>query len=203
MRAIHFKSRYTLQVETGRWSITNFRRSLLHVIYDEVLFATIIEHASLHHRSLSFSLSTSFSHYKSYMHLKLNLAHLAICRARMIPYRSDSVSGQSQFDILLFDCPVAVSPREMHYAIVTGAEYFFKSRIANSTFIHLDTRVACVRFDVFYRDLLLLPFPYVRNLTYYEPNISSVTQHTLSCCKLLLKITLHTFRDKLSNVSSF
>lgn len=92
-------------------------------------------------------------------HLKLNSgAYLATCRAHIIPYRSDSVSGQSRCVVLLFGCPSCCCYHVKCAVPSLRAQNICENRIANSTFI-LDTRVACVRFDIFYRDLLLLPVP--------------------------------------------
>lgn len=105
------------------------------------------EHVSPHHRSLIVNLT---------MHLKLNSArpHLAICLTR-IPYRSDSVSGQSRCNVLLFGRPSCCCYHvESSVPSSSSAEYFCESRIANFTFV-LDTRVACVPFDIFYLDLLV------------------------------------------------
>lgn len=117
-----------------------------------------------------------------------------------ILYRSDSVSGQSRCNILLFGRPSPL-PRGMHRAIVIGRGISARtvSRISPS-YSTLEQRVyGSISFIAIYS---CYPFHVVRNLTYYEPNISSVTQHML-CYMLLLKIISHTFRDKIVAIERF
>lgn len=106
------------------------------------------EHVSPHHRSLIVNLTT---------HLKLNSAraHLAICAYGFFIGAIRSLANHAVTFSFLAAHPVTTWNASCHRH---RAQNICENRIANFTFV-LDTRVACVRLDIFYRDLLLLPVP--------------------------------------------
>lgn len=152
MHAARFEKTDTLQIYLDR---CNYEFSPISFTCD-LWWGSLI--ATINNRTCS--AASSLSHCGDLTtHLKLNSARAHISRhAARIWFLIGAIRSPANHDVsfsFLAAHPVAVTTWN---ALCHRYGNICKSRIASSTFI-LDTRVACVRFDIFYRDLLLLPVP--------------------------------------------
>lgn len=167
-------------------------------------FSPILIRAIHSHAIVTIIVWSNISHYtvapRDTMRFKSNspgcILQNVTCIQFTISYRNDSVLVQSWWWRYLFWLPaLSLLPCGMRCAIVTSAEHFqwTSDHIANP---RLDTwhsdsvygSISFITFCSYYLFLLLW------NLTYYEPNISLVTQHAVVLCPVIKNYTA--YRDK-------